>query len=111
MENKDLNLLITAVIINSQVGGNLTTMMEVVTQTIRERMRMFREVRVLTSQNRYTGYVLSLLPFILGGVLFLLNPSFMAHLFEPTVICIPIGVVINIILGNLWIRKLMNVNI
>ena len=70
MENKDLNLLVTAINIQYQVGGNMTTMLESVTETIRERIRLFGEVRVLTTQQRITSYILSLLPFFVAGIMF-----------------------------------------
>jgi tight adherence protein B len=57
MKNTDLYLVTTAITINAQVGGNLVTMLEAVTRTIRERVRLFAEVRVLTSQQRYNSYI------------------------------------------------------
>jgi tight adherence protein B len=111
MENKDLTLLVMAITINNQVGGNLTTMMEVVTDTIRTRIRLFNEVRVETAQQRYTGYVLTLLPFLVGAVLFLINPNYMSRILERDLLCIPIGALVGIILGNLVIRKIVDIDI
>ena len=62
MQNDDLYLVVTAININQQVGGNLVTMLDAVTQTIRERIRLFAEVRVLTSQQRFNSYILTLIP-------------------------------------------------
>ncbi|MFC1997433.1 type II secretion system F family protein [Chloroflexota bacterium] len=111
MQNKDLNLVVTAININTQVGGNLTTMISVVTDTIRERIRLFSEVRVLTAQQRYTGYLLTLLPFLVGGLLFVLNPEYMSRLFAPEIICIPVGALVAILLGNLVIRQMVKIDI
>jgi tight adherence protein B len=111
MQNNDLSLVVTAININTQVGGNLTTMISVVTDTIRERIRLFSEIRVLTAQQRYTGYLLTLLPFLVGGLLFVLNPEYMARLFEREVICIPIGAFVSILMGNLVIRRMVRVDI
>jgi len=105
MQNDDLYLAVTAIIINSQVGGNLTTMLEAVTTTIRERMQLFSEIRSLTSQQRYTAYLLTLLPFIVGAILFVINPEYMSRLSE--VMCIPIGATINVLLGNFIIQRMM----
>ena len=55
MENDDLYLAVTAININSQVGGNIVTMLEAVTETIRERVRLFSEIRVLTAQQRFAA--------------------------------------------------------
>jgi tight adherence protein B len=112
MENDDLYLLITAININSQVGGNLSTMLEAVTNTIRERIRLFAEIRALTAMQRYSGYILTLLPFLTAGVLFILNPQYMSKLFEPGIwLCIPIGALILVLLGNIVIRLLSRVEV
>jgi tight adherence protein B len=112
MENDDLFLLVTAININSQVGGNLSTMLEAVTTTIRERIRLFAEVRALTSMQRYSGYVLTLLPFMTAGILFIINPKYMSRMFEPgPVLCVPIGALIMVLLGNLVIRVMSRVEI
>lgn len=112
MENDDLYLVVTAININSQVGGNLVTMLEAVTHTIRDRVRLFGEVRVLTSQQRFSSMVLTFLPFGVAGLLFILNPEYMSRLFEPGVfLCIPIGAAINIIIGNVIIRKLGRIEV
>ena len=112
MENDDLYLLITAININTQVGGNLSTMLEAVTFTIRERIRLFAEVRALTSMQRYSGYMLTLLPFITAAVIFILNPTYMGRLFEPgPFLCIPIGALILVLLGNIVIRVISRIDI
>jgi tight adherence protein B len=112
MENDDLDIIVAAININRQVGGNLTVMLTAVTETIRERIRLFSEIRSITSAQRYTGYILTGLPFILGAVLFIMNPEYMARLFEPGwILCVPIGAVIGILLGNLVIRRLVVIDI
>jgi len=112
MQNDDLYLVVTAITINTQVGGNLVVMLEAVTRTIRERVRLFAEVRVLTSQQRFNSYILTLMPFGLGALLFVLNPTYMERLFEPTIfICIPIGAFTNVIIGNIIIRKMAKIEV
>jgi tight adherence protein B len=112
MENDDLYLVVTAININSQVGGNLVTMLDAVTNTIRDRVRLFSEVRVLTSQQRFSSMVLTFMPFGMAGLLFVLNPEYMGRLFEPSIyLCIPIGATINILIGNVIIRKLGRIDV
>jgi tight adherence protein B len=112
MQNDDLYLLITAVNINAQVGGNLSTMLEAVTNTIRERIRLFGEVRALTAMQRYSGYMLTLLPFITASILFVLNPKYISSMFKPgPILCIPIGALILVILGNILIRVMARVEV
>lgn len=112
MDNADLDLMVTAVEIQYQVGGNLATMLTVVTETIRERVRLLGEVRVLTTQQRYTGYLLSVLPFFIGGMLFIMNPEYMMRLFEPgPILCIPIGALLGIVLGHLSIQRIARIEV
>jgi tight adherence protein B len=112
MENDDLNLVVTAIEIQHRVGGNLATMLSAVTDTIRERMRLFGEVRVLTTQQRYTSYLLSVLPIFIGSMLFIMNPDYMSRLFEPgPLICIPIGAIIGVILGHITIQRIVRIEV
>jgi len=112
MQNDDLNLMVTSIEIHYQVGGNLATMLSAVTETIRERIRLFGEVRVITTQQRYTGYLLSVLPFIIGALLFIMNPEYMSQLFNPgPYICIPFGAIIGIILGHFAIQRIARIEI
>ncbi len=112
MENDDLSIVVAAININMQVGGNLGVMLSAVTGTIRERIRLFSEVRSITASQRFTGNVLSLLPFLMGGAMFIMNPGYMSRLFEPGwILCVPIGAVIGIIAGNLVIRRMVKIDI
>lgn len=111
MQNDDLYLVVTAININSQVGGNLVTMLQAVTSTIRERIRLFGEVRVLTAQQRFGSMLLSFLPIAIAAGMFVLRPDYMNRLFEPQVICIPIGAGIMVVLGNIVIRRLGKIEV
>jgi tight adherence protein B len=111
MENDDLYLVVTAININSQVGGNIVTMLEAVTSTIRERIRLFSEARVLTAQQRFGSYVLTFMPVGMAAAMFFLNPNYMMRLFEPQILCIPIGAVIMVILGNFAVRRLAKIEV
>ncbi len=112
MENDDLYLVVTAININMMVGGNLAAMLDAVTETIRDRIRLFAEVRMLTSQQRFNSYLLTLMPIGVGAALFILNPDYLMRLFEPTVfLCIPIGAVISVIIGNIVINRLGKIEV
>ena len=112
MQNQDLDLVITAVKIHNQVGGNLSTMLEAVTETVRERDRLFREARVLTTQQRYTSYLISLLPVAIGLLLFMLNPGYMMQLFTRGIyILIPIFAVIGIIAGHFVLQRIAKIEV
>jgi tight adherence protein B len=112
MRNDDLDLVVTAVDIHHSIGGNLATMLTTVSETIRERIRLFGEIRVVTTQQRYTGYLLSLLPFFIGGAMFVVNPEYILRLFEPgMMLCIPLGALLGIIAGHLVIQRIAKIDV
>lgn len=113
MRNQDLDLVVTAVNIHSQVGGNLSTMLEAVTETVRERDRLFREARVLTTQQRYTAYMISLLPIVIGLIMFMINPLYIMQLFTRGfyILLIPIFAVIGIIAGHFVMQRIAKIDV
>ena len=114
MENDDLYLVVTAININSQVGGNIVNMLEAVTETIRERVRLFSEVRVLTAQQRFGSYVLTFMPVGMAAAMFVINPNYMMRLFKPPdpfLLCIPAGAIVMVILGNILVRRLAKIEV
>jgi tight adherence protein B len=84
----DLDLIIAAINVQRDVGGNLAEVLDTISYTIRERVRIKGEIRVLTSQVMYSGRFLALLPLILSGLLWFANRPYMMTFFEPnTRIC------------------------
>ena len=79
----DLDLIITAINVQREVGGNLAEILDTISFTIRERVRIKGEIRVLTTQVMYSGRFLSMLPVIVLGVLYLLNREYMMEFFKP----------------------------
>jgi tight adherence protein B len=69
--------------VQREVGGNLAEILDTITYTIRERVRIKGEIEVLTAQGMTTGYIISLLPILLAGFLFLINRSYMMLPFLP----------------------------
>jgi tight adherence protein B len=112
MDSQDLDLLVSVLRIHARIGGNLTTVLENISTTIRERSRLQREIRVITSQQRYASYVLGLLPVILALILMTINPKYMLKLFEPgPMLVIPIAAVIFNLAGFLVIQKIVNIKV
>ncbi len=79
----DLDLIITALNVQREVGGNLAEILEVISFTIRERIRIKREIQVLTAQVMYSGRVLALMPIVLSFVLWGANRPYMMQFFLP----------------------------
>lgn len=80
----DLDLVITAINVQREVGGNLAEILDTISYTIRERVRIKGEIRVLTSQVMYSGRFLSLLPLIVSLILWVINRDYMMTFFRPS---------------------------
>jgi tight adherence protein B len=119
VDSEDLELMVTAIQIQSQVGGNLATVLDAIAYTIRERVRIQGEIQTLTAMQRYSGYVITLLPVGLAGLLFLISPSYMTAMVErpPELIGLPMGVVFFIIglismgIGYVFIRRIVDIKV
>lgn len=96
----DLDFVVTAINVQREVGGNLSEILDNISFTIRERVRIKGEVRVLTSQVRTSGTVLSLIPFGLTLILWFLNPDYLMSVTDGGPICT--AVIICTILGLIF---------
>lgn len=81
--SEDLDLVVAAVNVQREVGGNLAEILDTISHTIRERVRIKGEIRVLTSQVMYSGRFLSMMPLFIFGALWVLNRPYMMQFFNP----------------------------
>jgi len=119
----DLDLMITAINIQHEVGGNLAQILDTIGHTIRERVRIKGEIRVLVAQQRISGYVVAGLPVILGLVLSFITPAYMLPLFKMGLppflakkgqegwICMPICAGILMLMGFFIIQRIVNIEV
>ena len=112
MKSMDLQLFVTAANIHREVGGNLAETLERLAQTIRERIKIRRQVRVYTAQGRLSGYILAALPVIVALFLYFTSPDYLEELVSVKEGKYGIGIVVGMqIIGFLVIRKLINIRI
>jgi len=83
INSDDLDLIIAAINVQREVGGNLAEILDTISYTIRERVRIKGEIRVLTTQVMYSGKFLSLLPLVLSLALWFFNKKYLMSLFQP----------------------------
>jgi tight adherence protein B len=81
--SEDLDLVIAAINVQREVGGNLAEILDTISYTIRERVRIKGEIRVLTSQVMYSGRFLAMMPIFIGLSLWVLNRPYMMEFFNP----------------------------
>jgi tight adherence protein B len=108
----DVRILVTAILIQREVGGNLAEILDNLSAVVRARFTIRRQVRVYTAQGRMTGYLLSALPLIIFAILYALNGKYMSILFTDPVGKVLIGVAVSMqLIGFLWIRKIIKIEI
>ena len=111
VKSKDFDLVITAVLIQRQVGGNLSQILDSISNTINARLRMRREVKTLTAQGRMSGFILALLPIALAVFINVVNPSYLKPLLEEEIGHIAIGLAIFFeIIGFIVIKRIVNID-
>jgi tight adherence protein B len=108
----DLKLCVTAVLIQREIGGNLSEVLRNISHTIRERFRIQGEIRVKSAQARLSGYIVSALPFFLFFWINIVNPGYMKTLYDHTygAYVLGAGIVMQVV-GWLIIRKIVNIKI
>jgi tight adherence protein B len=108
--SEDLELVVTAVLIQRQVGGNLSEILDNICSTIRERVKIKGEVRTLTAQGRMSGIIISVMPPALGVIIFLVNPEHIGLLFNnPIGIGILVFSVLMELIGIFAINKIVKI--
>ena len=112
VQSSDFNLVVTAVLIQRQVGGNLSQILDTISDTVEDRIRMRREVRALTSQGRASGVVLAALPIGLAAILSLVNPTYLDPLWQEDMGHMAVGgAIILEIIGFYVINRIVNIDI
>ncbi len=81
VNSPDFNLVVAAVLIQRQVGGNLAQILDTISETINERVRMRREISSLTAQGRMSGMILGVLPFGIAAAIQIISPGYLNPLF------------------------------
>lgn len=112
IESLDLRFFITVVTVNSEVGGNLAEVLDKLAETIRERLKIRRQVRVYTAQGRLSGYLLAVLPIITFIIFSFMMPGYEDVLIKEKKGQIVLGVAAAAqIIGFLFIRKIIKIRI
>ncbi|MDH7576904.1 MAG: type II secretion system F family protein [Bacillota bacterium] len=110
--SEDLDLIIVALLIQRQIGGNLAEILDNIAETIRERVRIKGEIKTLTAQGRLSGLIIGLLPVVLLVILFLINPVYIGLLFtEPLGLILLGGAALGEIMGVFLLRRIVDIRV
>jgi tight adherence protein B len=112
VDSEDLDLLVTAILVQFEIGGNLSRILDSIASTIRERVKLHGEIRTLSAQGRMSGYILSGMPIAIGGMLMLIAPSYMGKLFSPGPwLVLPVLAIIGVSIGTFILRQLVVIEV
>jgi tight adherence protein B len=113
--SEDLDFVVTSINVQREVGGNLAEIMDIISYTIRERIRIKGEIRVLTSQVTFSGKILSLMPVALLIILYFLNRDYILEMFTPqNIMCGSIAFALAgglIIIGYVIMNKIAQIEV
>lgn len=112
MPSEDLQIVLTGIETARQTGGNLTEVFDRLAVVIRERMRVQGHIRSLTAQGRMQGWVVGLMPMVLGGAIYFIQPAMMiGFLRSPAGILAILGIFCLQVMGFYVIRKIVNIDV
>lgn len=110
IQSEDFGLIVTAILIQRQVGGNLAEVLDQISITIRERVRLKAEVKTLTAQGRMSGIIFMALPVGVGAFVFAIEPTYIDILFKSLIgIAMLVAAGLMQIAGYFIIRKIVNI--
>lgn len=112
VKSDDLELVITAVLIQRQVGGNLAEILDNISSTIRERIKIKGEIKTITAQGRMSGLIISILPPALGVILYFINPDHIKLLFTNNlgIVMLVLSIIMEL-LGIYFIKRIVSIEI
>ena len=107
--SEDLDLIVTAISIQSTVGGNLARILDGISHTIRQRIQMKGQISAMTAQMRASGWIVTLLPFIVAGILYVITPTYFRVMFtDPEGRDLLALALISVGIGNFFVRRITN---
>jgi tight adherence protein B len=112
MASVDLMWAVMAIRIQREVGGNLAELLDTVSDTMTQRERLRLEIKSLTAEARFSGWILGLFPIVFAGVLYLVQPDYMSVLFQEAIgIMAIIASAVMTFVGFIWLRKILQIEV
>jgi tight adherence protein B len=112
MQSVDLAWAVMAIRIQREVGGNLAELLDTVADTMTQRERLRLEIKALTAEGRFSGWILGIFPVAFAGVLYLIQPDYMGVLFQESIgIMAVIASAVMTFIGFIWLRKILQIEV
>jgi len=108
----DLSYFVVAVLIQRETGGNLTELLDGLSAMMRKRFQLFEKVRALSAEGRISGWILGIMPFVMAGVISVINPEFLSLLLDdPLGMKLVIGALVFMVIGALWMWRIVKIRV
>ncbi|MEY4156100.1 MAG: hypothetical protein RJB64_821 [Pseudomonadota bacterium] len=105
----DLRYFVLAVVIQLETGGNLAELLSMLAELIRERFKLYGRIRVLAAEGKLSAYILTALPFFVGGMIQIVNPGYLSVLFtDPVGVRLVITAIVMMVLGCLVMWRIID---
>jgi tight adherence protein B len=112
MSSVDMMWAVMAIRIQREVGGNLAELLDTVADTMTQRERLRLEIKALTAEGRFSGWILGIFPIAFAGVLYVAQPQYISTLFENTMGLMACGVsLVMMFFGFIWLRKILAIEV
>jgi len=112
MASIDLTWAVLAIRIQREVGGNLAELLDTVADTMKQRERMRGEIKALTAEGRFSGWILGIFPIAFAGVLYVSQPTYIGTLFSNSDGLMAIGAsLVMTAIGFVWLRKILRIEV
>jgi tight adherence protein B len=112
MPGSDVGFFVVSALIQRETGGNLAELVDTSARIIRERLKLLGQVEVFSAEGRLSAWILSLLPCVLGVVLYLVNPGFVAVLWsDPQGLKMLGAVAALMVAGIVWMRSVIRIRV
>jgi tight adherence protein B len=111
MDSREIDLLVTGILVQREVGGNLGEILDIIADTIDKRIKMRKKIQALTSQGRLSGWIVSLLPVALIMLIYIPNPDYAQVMLNSPLGRVMLGAgFVMIIIGSMIIKKVVNID-
>lgn len=111
-DDEDLDIFITTLLIHLQVGGDLSEILDTISETIRERVKLKGDIRTMTAQSQMSAVVIGILPIAIAGAMFVINPDYIGSLFSDPLGLMMVGIAAGMmLLGAFLLTRIVKVEI
>ena len=109
--NRDLQWIALVARVQHQAGGNMAEMFDIVAETVRQRHRLRDQIQALTAQGRMSRWVLTIMPFAMAAMFFVLSPTYIQQLYSPLGLLLVVVSCVSVMIGSFWLKRITEIEV